>query len=71
MKKAAYSITQGIESSIKLLRSRVHPHYVRVVLVADGMTDAQAKSILAWATRSIELDKQADAAAITTHGEVT
>lgn len=67
MKKAAYSITHGIESATKLIRGRVHPYYVRCVLVADGMTDAQAKSILAWAIKNVELEGQAN----TTQGDIS
>lgn len=55
-KKAAYTITQGIESATSLIRSRVNPYYVLCVLVADGMTDAQAKTILSWAKRNVELE---------------
>lgn len=57
MKKAAYSITQAIESATSLIRGKVQPYYVMCVLVADGMTNAQAKTIVAWAKKNVEAEQ--------------
>ena len=49
----AYSITDAIKVSKKLLLGGVAPDFVIIALVADGFENKKAETILSWAVRDV------------------